>query len=512
MSSFGSILAAAVRVNATLLGVCLLGLAAPPARADTFSITTNNDYGPGSLRQAIEDANALAGADEIRFAVTGDIVLASDLPDITDDLVIHGPGSDTVTIDGDSQVRMFRIATGVVVDVTDVTLADGTADGLVEDSYGGCISNAGTLALRNVAMHECEAVLGGGIYNGPDAVLTLTDSLLEHGHATEDGAGIYNAPGAELTLVGSTIAHGDTYVDGGGIYSYQASVVLTDSTITQTTAYSDGGGIYSYEGSVILTDSAIENTRADSVGGAIAIDGPSDSNMAIGTLLVERSTLSDNTAEYGGGAVYNYGQRVVIRNSTLAGNETDAFGGGGVYTELESSEVWVINSTLSDNSADYGGGAVQNSEVFPSLVVLIHSTLEGNSGHDAAVEGSFASKNSIFDNEGPNCFELVNETISDIGVNLSSDDSCGSFTQVTSAELGLGPLADNGGATPTHALLPGSVAIDAAPDCTDLDGEPIDTDQRGIARPADGDRDGTATCDVGAFELGNEVLFANGFD
>jgi hypothetical protein len=280
------------------------------------------------------------------------------------------------------------------------------------------------------------------------------------------------------------------------------------SKIMHTHASSDGGGIYSYEASVVLTDSTIEDAHASSLGGAIANAGAF--NTTIGSLHMERSILSDNESDYGGGGVYNYGRRVTIRNSTLVGNESDP--GGAIYTELEAGEVWVINSTLSDNSSGYGGAAIHNFEVYPSLVVLIHSTLEGNFSDDVVVVGNFASKNSIFDNERQNCFVPVGGSFTDIGVNLSSDDSCGSFVQVTSAELALGPLVDNGGPTPTHALLPGSVAIDAAADCTDLDGEPIDTDQRGVARPADGDRDGTAACDIGAFELGNDQVFADGFD
>ena len=79
------------------------------------------------------------------------------------------------------------------------------------------------------------------------------------------------------------------------------------------------------------------------------------------------------------------------------------------------------------------------------------------------------------------------------GREASDDDSCGSMP-VSAGALALGPLANNGGATMTHALLEGSVAIDAAVDCTDWFGQPVTTDQRGVARPQG------LGCDVGAFE------------
>jgi hypothetical protein len=79
----------------------------------------------------------------------------------------------------------------------------------------------------------------------------------------------------------------------------------------------------------------------------------------------------------------------------------------------------------------------------------------------------------------------------------------------------LGPLQFNGGPTETHALLPGSPAMDAGnAGCADGNGQPLPTDQRGKARPVDGNGDGTPACDIGAFEffpmLNDLVTLASG--
>jgi hypothetical protein len=115
-------------------------------------------------------------------------------------------------------------------------------------------------------------------------------------------------------------------------------------------------------------------------------------------------------------------------------------------------------------------------------------------------------KNSIVGNSsgGGDCYGAMTA----LGANLDTDGSCGStnFTQVTSAQLNLGPLALNApGTTETLALSPGSAAINVATDCTDVSGNPVTTDQRGVARP-DG---GESACDIGAFELVDQTPFAS---
>lgn len=94
-------------------------------------------------------------------------------------------------------------------------------------------------------------------------------------------------------------------------------------------------------------------------------------------------------------------------------------------------------------------------------------------------------------------------TFIDLGENLDTDDGCPLAT-VSPTALALGTLAANGGPTQTHALLTGSVAIDAG-DCVDAFANPVVADQRGVPRPFDGDGTGGPQCDVGAYELGASV-------
>jgi hypothetical protein len=160
----------------------------------------------------------------------------------------------------------------------------------------------------------------------------------------------------------------------------------------------------------------------------------------------------------------------------------------------------LVNTTVSGYPvAIHGSGTMTLNS---STIVASTSTSYGRGVVDFS--GTLYVRNSIIveTDIGENNGACSNYVISEGGNIESPGDTCGltdpsDLVNVTAVELALGPLQDNGGPTETHALLPGSVAIDRIPEamCVDAAGDPLTTDQRGVARPQG------AMCDVGAFEL-----------
>jgi hypothetical protein len=189
--------------------------------------------------------------------------------------------------------------------------------------------------------------------------------------------------------------------------------------------------------------------------------------------MMTSSTLSDNSAGFGGGGVFNV-LSMTIRNSTVSNNSAGSQGGG-IWTGQSIPTMTISTSTLSGNSAGSQGGGIHN--FFSTSIVNIKNSIVANSplGGNCSNTGTFTST----------------------GTNLASDGTCPGFTQVTSSQLSLGPLQVNPpGTTATQALGFGSVAINAVTDCTLQDGvTPVTQDQRGVSRPQGG------LCDVGSYEF-----------
>jgi hypothetical protein len=283
---------------------------------------------------------------------------------------------------------------------------------------------------------------------------TVSGLTIRNGHVTNDfGGGILNDTGA-LTL-SNCIVSGNSAHYGGGISNYNfgdasfATLTLTNSTVSGNSAYSGGGIFNSMFG-----------------GGAF--------------VTISNSTISGNSADFGGGVASGGGGPngpsafVTISNSTISGNS--AGDGGGIYnfpSFRSQAEVGVANSTISDNSTTGNGGGIYNHGFLELASTIVNA---GTSGEN------------IFNDAG---------TVTSLGYNVSSDDG-GGYLMATGDEINtnpmLSPLQDNGGRTFTHALLPGSPAINTGdPNFT----PPPFFDQRGpgFNRVVNG------RIDIGSFEV-----------
>jgi hypothetical protein len=396
---------------------------------------------------------------------------------------------------------------------SDCTISSNSTGGV-----GGGVQNDGDLHLTNVVISNNSGDAGGGgIYNGPTGTLTLINvvvtgnmsnvtvggmTAIDGNTAALGGGGIAalggTANGAGLAVANNTTTGGD----GGGILNTGSFCVGAGSdfstcatnqsggnslvTGNHASAGSGGGVANDSNGAMILTDSTVDGNHADGADGG----GIWTQSSGIALLNV---TVSNNTSARNGGGIFSSaglvccGVGLFATNLTIAGNLATAGNGGGVYTS-NSGLTALGSSTIADNTASGSGGGVYNDDASLASTALLNTLLARN---------------------GTNCF---GSSIQSAGSNLDTGTTCGfsdptDQTGVGDANVGLGPLAENGGpiqgnselSAPmkTQALDPTSPAVDAGTGSATCPA----TDERGVPRPQDGNEDGTAACDIGAFEL-----------
>ncbi|MCX6875774.1 MAG: choice-of-anchor D domain-containing protein [Verrucomicrobia bacterium] len=236
-----------------------------------------------------------------------------------------------------------------------------------------------------------------------------------------------------------------------------------------------------------------------------------DSGTPGGNVTLNSVTITGGGGELGGG--FDNQGTLTLLNDSFFGNST-SFGGAAIFNR---GTLVAFNVTFHDNSADLQGGAIYHNN---GSIALHHATISGNSaaseGGGIWIEtGKVTLENTLVaGNTAPSVADLKkNEgaTLTASGSNLIGDNASvemefpsGPLVGMTAAPLNaqLGQFGNFGGATPTLPLLPGSPAIDAA---VAVLGTPA-TDQRGRARMADGDGNGSAIPDLGAYEVGVSIV------
>ena len=409
---------------------------------------------------------------------------------------------------------------------------------------GGGIRARSDVQIDGSALEENEAGRWGGaawieVVGGP---LTITTSTLSGNSATNEGGALWvSGVDATATIAHSTIADNrtsDVFGFGGGITIRNVTLLVENSMVSGNSA-ATGGGFYADDSALSIIDSSIESNSADgytSAGGGIY--------QTLGTLTIFRSTISENSAKTGGG-IYASGQLTLTR-TTIRDNVADLDGGGilaageanidssllhnntasrnGGAIAVETGDVTIVNSTLSGNSAGALGGGVWAAEP----VDIRHSTLFENQAGVAGggiflISGSLPLNHTIVARNvapaGPDLTGLLGTSFSPrlqldrFQCGQWSSGSAGSHPDSNGNTIGgnidplLGPLADNGGITLTHALLAGSPATDAGdpnfnpadPDSDPMTNDAVPYDQRGtpFGRVFDNNGNSVARIDIG---------------
>ncbi len=235
-------------------------------------VTHTDDYGPGSLRDAISGA---ADGGTITFNLPqGDetIVIDSELS-IDKSLTINGAnmaGSGTpvtvqVTDPGQSAWRVFNIdADGKTISLSNMTVKGGNVG---VGNGGGILLESGALNMDTVSVSGAKATSGGGI-NSSSGTLTLTNCTISGNQSGfNGGGGGINSSSGTLTLTNCTISGNKAQTGfGGGVSIREGALTLTNATISGNEAGRDGGGIYSYSAACYLLNSMVVNNTANSGG------------------------------------------------------------------------------------------------------------------------------------------------------------------------------------------------------------------------------------------------------
>ncbi len=416
------------------------GAALPASAASTITVSTCDEP---SLTQAINNA---AAGDTIVFGCSGTITFLGEsvyVYTILKNLTIDGSGQNVI-LDGNRHggddyigpfgSSIFRVTSGVTLTLNGLTIENG-----VGGTYTSCIDG-------------CPQTNAGGAITVEQGTVTISNSTFTNNISSGlFGGGAIMATLGTVNIDTSTFSGNTAWNKGGAIQALASTLNITNSTFSGNLTRVNGGGINIDGGTATISNSTFTNNTANAWSGAGAGAGVANT----GDMTITNSTFSGNNA-VAGGAIANEVGTLNVTDSTIVGNHAD----------------WWANGILTGTKDEYllAGGGTTN----------LKNTILANGPAYDGLDPTFKF--------GGNC--ITNGTVNNNGGNFIDDDTCGA-SQVSTSDLHLGSLANNGGPTQTIAIGSDSVARNVA--CIST----INTDQRGYTRATSGN-----TCDAGAYEYG----------
>ncbi|MEP7212748.1 MAG: carboxypeptidase-like regulatory domain-containing protein [Acidobacteriota bacterium] len=464
---------------------------------------------------------------------------------------------------GSAIERVLNVRSGTAI-VSNVTIRNGRFTGtMTAATRGAGIENLSSLTLNNVTVRDNQLnsttgnPIGAGVHNAGTA-LTLNNSTvtansnLRVSGGSAFGGGVDSLTAATITITNSSISGNSVTTQAGGfgfgagIYLENVfNVVLTNSHVDNNvgtgTSGSNGVGVRALSSVGAASFSATNSTFNNNVGtpggtslnqgtgiqfftstaagtlnvslDGVSVSGNSGNSVGIGinatviggamTFNAVNTTISNNTGGTNGGGmlVSNSGGLASstgtfnFTNSTISGNIASANGGGYAFEQPVAAAVMTTNfnfSTIANNRAnndnmgtESGGGIIRASGTINLKNSIVADNTVGTGGSGPDLSGTFNSQdyNHIED--------VTGATITGVIAN-----------NVTGVDPQLGALGNNGGNTPTQVPASGSPVVNTIPAGTNDCGTPVNSDQRGVTRPAG------SGCEKGSVELAVAPSFA----
>jgi hypothetical protein len=436
----------------------------------------------------------------------------------------------TYTIDGGALITLNAqnltraiFHWGGTLNVRNLAIRNGRASGVDDAASGGAIRSDSLfpyLAVLNVTgvtfLNNATNVtgttspfnpfdFGGAAIFSRSGQLTVTGCAFTGNVASNSSGGAIHVRSSTLAVIGSTFTSnasnggglgGAIYADGvspAALGGTSGGIQIVSSTFTSNTAYNIGGAFFfslhdgksewvSLDTAYFANNQVVDNSGTvpwlpnRGIGGGGAVDEGAVS--IVNTTFAGNRAHSSTGGSPGGGLQLTNNDSVQITNSTISGNRAegadDAASGGGLVILGNVTPFRITNSTIASNYAGWTGGGIQSATNGTLTDTIVANNTAGN-------VWSIQIQCSAELTNGGGVLQYPNV----VGTPGPSNPPCAAG-QIVANPL-LSALAANGGYAPTHALAPGSPAIDTGT-CV------VATDQRGVPRPQG------AKCDIGAYE------------